>query len=160
MPYAQRSRLFQNKVWHRRRCSKCCVLKQVFGPFAAVVIATPLELTNIQFKGIDLPHLPPRKFQSTISTFVTGSLNGSYFGLNQAPEGTLPFATPLLLMIMLVLLSQAPSMGPTLASTKRQRVCSLLQHILLIQAYCYLCDRLSQWVLLWSQQSTRKYSFS
>lgn len=62
---------------------------KVFGPFAAVVIATPLELTNIQFKGVDLPHLPPRKFQSTISTFVTGSLNGSYFGLNQAPEGSI-----------------------------------------------------------------------
>jgi len=60
---------------------------QVSGPFAAVVIATPLEFSSIHFEGVELPHIPPRKFQSTISTFVKGSLNGSYFGLKAPPKG-------------------------------------------------------------------------
>lgn len=55
--------------------------------YSAVVIATPLELTNIEFEGLDLPHLPARKYQSTISTFVRGHLKGSYFGQQKAPQG-------------------------------------------------------------------------
>lgn len=60
---------------------------QTTGPFAAVVIATPLEFSNIDFESVEMPHIPARKFQSTVSTFVRGALNGSYFGLNQAPKG-------------------------------------------------------------------------
>ncbi len=57
------------------------------GPFAAVVIATPLEFSSIEFEGVELPHIPARKFQSTVSTFVRGHLNGSYFGLKARPKG-------------------------------------------------------------------------
>ena len=60
---------------------------QAHGPFSAVVIATPLEFSNIRFSGLELPHIPPRKFQSTISTFVRGVLNGTYFGVKQPPKG-------------------------------------------------------------------------
>ena len=57
------------------------------GPFAAVVIATPLELSSIEFEGVELAHMPARKFQSTVTTFVRGHLNGSYFGLKARPKG-------------------------------------------------------------------------
>ena len=57
------------------------------GPFAAVVIATPLEFSSIEFEGVELPHIPARKFQSTVSTFVRGHLNGSYFGVKARPKG-------------------------------------------------------------------------
>lgn len=55
--------------------------------YTAVVVATPLELSNIGFEGIKLPYIPPRKYQSTISTFVRGRLKASYFGQRTAPEG-------------------------------------------------------------------------
>ena len=60
---------------------------QTSGPIAAVVIAAPLELSSMQFEGVQLPHIPPRKFQSTISTFVRGRLNGTYFGVDHPPKG-------------------------------------------------------------------------
>lgn len=60
---------------------------QTNGPFAAVVIAAPLEFSSIGFEGLQLPHIPPRKFQSTISTFVRGRLNATYFGVKQPPRG-------------------------------------------------------------------------
>lgn len=62
------------------------LIVQVHGPFAAVVIATPLEFSSIEFEGVELPHIPARKFQSTVSTFVRGHLNGSYFGLEARPK--------------------------------------------------------------------------
>ncbi|KAL0040815.1 hypothetical protein WJX79_006365 [Trebouxia sp. C0005] len=49
----------------------------VHGPFAAVVIATPLEFSSIEFEGVELPHIPARKFQSTVSTFVRVSAMNS-----------------------------------------------------------------------------------
>lgn len=52
-----------------------------------MVIATPLELSNVRFEGIELPHIPPRKYQSTISTFVRGRLSASYFRQQTAPKG-------------------------------------------------------------------------
>lgn len=55
--------------------------------YSAVVIATPLELSNIRFEGIKLPFIPPRKYQSTISTFVRGRLRASYFNQQTAPKG-------------------------------------------------------------------------
>lgn len=67
--------------------SKWLLCVQTNGPFAAVVIATPLELSGIEFEGLQLPHIPPRKFQSTISTFVRGCLNATYFGVKQPPRG-------------------------------------------------------------------------
>lgn len=63
------------------------MIAQVHGPFAAVVIATPLEFSSIAFEGVELPHIPAHKFQSTVSTFVRGHLNGSYFGLKARPKG-------------------------------------------------------------------------
>ena len=60
---------------------------QTSGPYAAVVIAAPLEFSDIRFQGVQLPRIPPRKFQSTISTFVRGCLNGTYFGVKQPPQG-------------------------------------------------------------------------
>ncbi|KAL3154565.1 hypothetical protein ABBQ32_014022 [Trebouxia sp. C0010 RCD-2024] len=62
---------------------------QTRGPFTAVVIATPLELSSMQFDGVQLPLIPPRKFQSTVSTFVRGRLNGTYFGVNHPPKGAI-----------------------------------------------------------------------
>ncbi|KAK9823597.1 hypothetical protein WJX72_004119 [[Myrmecia] bisecta] len=48
--------------------------------FDAIILATPLELSNLSIEGIALPHLPPRKYQSTITTFVRGVLDPAYFG--------------------------------------------------------------------------------
>ncbi|DBB04108.1 hypothetical protein WJX77_009419 [Trebouxia sp. C0004] len=73
---------FQIKTLHQES-------SHMHGPFAAVVIATPLEFSSIEFEGVELPHIPARKFQSTVSTFVRGHLNGSYFGLKARPKGTI-----------------------------------------------------------------------
>jgi hypothetical protein len=53
----------------------------VFGPFDGVVLATPLEGSDIELQGV-LPAgsaLPKREYQSTVTTYVTGVLNPSYF---------------------------------------------------------------------------------
>lgn len=50
-------------------------------PFDAVIVATPLEFAHISFSGFEVPPIPARKFQQTISTFVKGAVRPSYFGL-------------------------------------------------------------------------------
>ncbi|XP_004349869.2 hypothetical protein CAOG_01349 [Capsaspora owczarzaki ATCC 30864] len=51
--------------------------------FDAVVIATPLEATNITFEAIDLPPSTSqrRPYQRTFVTIVHGEVNPAYFGL-------------------------------------------------------------------------------
>ena len=66
----------------------CGHVQVVHGPYDAVVVAAPLEQANITFKGIQLPHMPPRKYQSTISTFIRGKLDPKYFHRTQVPPGT------------------------------------------------------------------------
>jgi hypothetical protein len=49
--------------------------------YDAVIIAAPLEQANISFAGLQLPHMPARKFQQTVTTYVQGVLDPAYFGL-------------------------------------------------------------------------------
>lgn len=58
------------------------VTKQVqeYGPYDAVILATPLEGSGLDLKGLDPePQLPPRSYQQTTTSFVTGYLNASFF---------------------------------------------------------------------------------
>lgn len=52
-----------------------------YGPFDGVVLATPLEGSAIELQGVLPPGavLPKREYQSTVTTYVTGALNPSYF---------------------------------------------------------------------------------
>ena len=56
------------------------MLLQVEGPYNAVVLATPLELAKITFSGADMPNLPSRQYQSTVTTYVEGQLKPDVFG--------------------------------------------------------------------------------
>eukprot|EP00884_Botryococcus_braunii_P013711 jgi/Botrbrau1/22340/Bobra.0002s0018.1 len=55
---------------------------EVWGPFDAVVIATPLEEAGLEFIGVDLPYIPPRKYRHTVTTVVHGRLSSAYFGVS------------------------------------------------------------------------------
>jgi hypothetical protein len=58
------------------------VTKQVqeYGPYDAVILATPLEGSGLDLKGLDPePQLPPRSYQQTTTSFVTGYLDASFF---------------------------------------------------------------------------------
>ncbi len=60
-------------------------------PHDAVILAAPLELANIEFRGIDLPTsaLRERPFQTTHATFVLGRPDAAFFGagcLDDLPE--------------------------------------------------------------------------
>ena len=55
--------------------------------YAAVLVATPLELTNLEFTGLKVPHMPVRKYQTTVTTFVQGRLKPDYFGVEALPRG-------------------------------------------------------------------------
>ena len=49
-----------------------------------IVLATPLELADIQFKGdytIDITNLPKRIYHTTHTTFISGVINSTYFGM-------------------------------------------------------------------------------
>lgn len=56
--------------------------------FAAVIVATPLELAGIRLTGLPLPApaVLNRPFQTTHVTFVVGQLNPGYFGLRRADQ--------------------------------------------------------------------------
>ena len=68
-----------------------CVLLQDsnFGPYDAVVIATPLEGSDISVHAPNIPPLPPREYQSTITTILKGKLDLGYFGSSPKPAGKL-----------------------------------------------------------------------
>ena len=55
------------------------------GPFDAIIIATPLEGSNLRLSGPGVPAElpPPRPFQLTVTSYVTGALNTTTF-----PVGT------------------------------------------------------------------------
>lgn len=57
------------------------------GLYAAVLVAVPLELTNITISGVEHKALPLRKYQRTVTTLVSGQLRPSYFGVEQLPKG-------------------------------------------------------------------------
>ena len=59
------------------------------GVYAAVVIATPLEQTELTFEGLALPPIPRRVYQDTVTTIVRGRLRASFFNMTDLPEGTL-----------------------------------------------------------------------
>ena len=52
-----------------------------------MLVAVPLELTNITISGADHTHLPRRLYQRTVATLVRGRLRPSYFGVEQMPKG-------------------------------------------------------------------------
>ena len=58
------------------------------GPYDAVIIAAPLEQSEIEFDGIDVARRPKRTYQETVTTYVTGTLRPSYFGVSTLPTGT------------------------------------------------------------------------
>ena len=55
--------------------------------YYAVLVAVPLELTNITMSGADHTGLPRRVYQRTVATLVRGRLRPSYFGVEQVPKG-------------------------------------------------------------------------
>ncbi|GAB4820077.1 hypothetical protein N2152v2_007123 [Parachlorella kessleri] len=60
-----------------------------YGPFDAVILAAPLELSGIAVSGVELPRIPPRKYQTTVTTIVEGELRPAYFGLPE--EDGMPY---------------------------------------------------------------------
>ena len=57
------------------------------GPYAAVVLAAPLEQSQLQFSGFEPPSIPTRKYQTTVTTIVRGSLAPSFFNVATVPPG-------------------------------------------------------------------------
>ena len=54
--------------------------------FDLVVLAAPLELSGLRLELTAASTPPPRAYQTTVATFVSGQLNHSYFGLSSAEE--------------------------------------------------------------------------
>lgn len=52
-----------------------------YGPYDAVIIATPLEKTDIEFDGITTSVASDREYQSMHNCFVKGVLDPTYFGM-------------------------------------------------------------------------------
>eukprot|EP00043_Microstomoeca_roanoka_P012228 m.117570 g.117570 ORF g.117570 m.117570 type:complete len:618 (-) comp15432_c0_seq3:28-1881(-) len=50
-------------------------------PYDAVVIATPLEESNIQLDEAMAAKIIPRTMHTTVATFVEGSINSTYYGI-------------------------------------------------------------------------------
>ena len=65
----------------------CCHPQEVAGPYDAVIIAAPLEQSEIEFDGIDIARRPKRTYQETVTTYVTGTLRPGYFGVSTLPTG-------------------------------------------------------------------------
>lgn len=72
------------------------------GPYDAVIIAAPLDLSSLSVSGIDLPVIPRRSYHRTITTVIRGVLRPTFFG---EPPGTMPFST--------VLVTEAAAAGGT-----------------------------------------------
>ena len=62
-------------------------MQEVAGPYDAVIIAAPLEHSDITFEEIDIAHRPERSYQETVTTYVTGTLRPGYFGVTKLPTG-------------------------------------------------------------------------
>lgn len=61
--------------------------QEVAGPYAAVIIATPLEGSHIRCKGVGVRPPPAREYQRVTTTYVTGHLQADYFGVQRLPTG-------------------------------------------------------------------------
>lgn len=62
--------------------------QQEYGPFDAVIIATPLEDSGIALQGLNPePQLPARSYQRTTTSFVTGYIDASFFDRADVPQG-------------------------------------------------------------------------
>lgn len=59
-----------------------------FAVYDAVIIATPLENSRIEFEGINLPRIPRREYQQVVVTIVKGSVRPTFFGLD---PGYMPY---------------------------------------------------------------------
>ena len=70
-------------------CSLLVRLQQVLAGYDAVLVAVPLELANITIGGFQLPDLPMRAYQTTVTTLVQGRLRPEYFGVQALPRGVL-----------------------------------------------------------------------
>ena len=97
------------------------------GPFDAVILAAPLELSNIVFSLDDVvDHAEAtsaaapdtddeREFQTTIATYVTGTLQPSYFGVSELPSQTVLFSndasTPVSAISLKATLDPTPESG-------------------------------------------------
>ena len=55
--------------------------------YDAVLVAVPLELTNITISGAERTGLPRRVYQRTVATLVRGRLRPAYFGVEEVPKG-------------------------------------------------------------------------
>ncbi|KAK9809372.1 hypothetical protein WJX73_009603 [Symbiochloris irregularis] len=73
--------------WRLTLTSDTAATRQEDMIYDAVMVATPLEQANIQFEGFDPPPLPPRKYQRTVTTLVSGRLQPTYFGVAALPPG-------------------------------------------------------------------------
>jgi hypothetical protein len=82
--------------------------------YDAVIIAAPLELANISFSGLQLPPLPARKYQATVTTYLQGVLDPAYFSL---PGPDMPAGD--------ILASNDASMPWTSVADKGQMECSV-----------------------------------
>jgi protoporphyrinogen oxidase len=55
--------------------------EQQHGSFDTVIISAPLEGSGMQLQGLDpQPRLPKRRYQSTVTTYVTGAWKGAVCG--------------------------------------------------------------------------------
>lgn len=63
--------------------------QEVVGPYEAVVLATPLEHSGINFRGMAVKSIPKRTYQKIVTNYIAGRLRASYFGTTQLPTDLL-----------------------------------------------------------------------
>ncbi|GMH43283.1 hypothetical protein BSKO_11205 [Bryopsis sp. KO-2023] len=61
--------------------------------YDAVIVATPLEMFEAAFSGFDMPKIPSRQFQTTVTTYVRGKLKSKYFNADWLPKKSAVFVT-------------------------------------------------------------------
>jgi hypothetical protein len=62
--------------------------QQEYGPFDAVIVATPLEGSGLVLQGLSPePKLQPRAYQQTTTSFVTGYVDASFFDRAEVQAG-------------------------------------------------------------------------
>ena len=76
-----------NEAYNVYHCGNCLQGERA-GPYAAVILAAPLEQSNLSKAGFEMPFIPKRHYQTTVTTLVRGSLRASYFELAKAPDGS------------------------------------------------------------------------
>eukprot|EP00879_Flechtneria_rotunda_P022346 GHRR01023577.1.p1 GENE.GHRR01023577.1~~GHRR01023577.1.p1 ORF type:complete len:446 (+),score=200.88 GHRR01023577.1:606-1943(+) len=77
----------QQQRREEQQCDKTSAMTTL-KPFDGVVIATPLEGSGVQLLGLTPePKIPKRTYQTTVTTYVAGHLNASYFKVASVPDG-------------------------------------------------------------------------